>query len=100
MRNLEYEFPHHGYANVKDQFMLGHQLMVAPMTTSGTSRTIILPPGRWRDDQGRVWRGNRVIKQQVPLSRLPYFERINRRQQQEQHIYDLSRLPYFKHIGK
>ena len=100
VRNLEYEFPHHGYANVKDQFMLGHQLMVAPMTTSGTSRTIILPPGRWRDDQGRVWRGNRVIKQQVPLSRLPYFERIHRRQQQEQHIYDLSRLPYFKHIGK
>ena len=99
VRNLEYEFPHHGYANVKDQFMLGHQLMVAPMTTSGTSRTIILPPGRWRDDQGRVWRGNRVIKQQVPLSRLPYFERIHR-QQKEQYIYDLSRLPYFKHIGK
>ena len=44
VRNLEYEFPHHGYANVKDQFMLGHQLMVAPMTTQGTSRTIILPP--------------------------------------------------------
>ena len=99
VRNLEYEFPHHGYANVKDQFMLGHQLMVAPMTTSGTSRTIILPPGRWRDDQGRVWRGNRVIKQQVPLSRLPYFERIHR-QQKEQYIYDLSRLPYFKRIGK
>lgn len=76
VRSLEYEFPHQGYEKVHDQFMLGSRLMVAPMTTPGTSRTIVLPPGRWRDDQGRVFRGRRTIQQQVPLWRLPYFERL------------------------
>ena len=76
VRSLEYEFPHQGYEKVHDQFMLGSRLMVAPMTMPGTSRTIVLPPGRWRDDQGRVFRGRRTIQQQVPLWRLPYFERL------------------------
>ena len=76
VRSLEYEFPHQGYEQVHDQFMLGSRLMVAPMTTPGTSRTIVLPPGHWRDDQGRVFRGRRTIQQQVPLWRLPYFERL------------------------
>ena len=76
VRSLEYEFPHRGYTDVKDEFMIGSRLLVAPMTTRGTSRTIILPPGRWKDDQGRILRGGRTVTQAVPLDRLPYFERL------------------------
>lgn len=76
VRSLEYEYPHRGYEQVKDQFMLGSRLLVAPMVKRGTSRSIILPPGRWKDDQGRVLRGGRTITQAVPLERLPYFERV------------------------
>jgi alpha-glucosidase (family GH31 glycosyl hydrolase) len=35
--------------DVKDQFMVGHDLLVAPMFAGQTSRTVVLPPGRWYD---------------------------------------------------
>ena len=76
MRNLEYCFPHMGYACVKDEFMMGDDLLVAPVVEKGsTSRKVILPPGNWKADDGRIFNGPATVDVPAPLSRLPYFER-------------------------
>ena len=77
MAPLEYFYPHSGYAEVKDQFMLGSDFMVAPMLSPGEGgREVVLPEGRWKADDGKVWRGGRTITIEVPLDRIPYFEKI------------------------
>lgn len=76
VRCMEYQFPHQGLAECKDQFMLGDRYLVAPMVTEGTSRQVMLPKGVWRDEQGKRYRGGKTYTIQVPLSRLPYFEKI------------------------
>ncbi len=75
LRPLAYVFPDGGYETVKDQFMMGNDLMVAPMVAKGTSRTALIPKGRWRADDGSVVEGPACITLNVPLARLPYFER-------------------------
>lgn len=76
VRHMEYAFPHQGFANCKDQFMLGNKYLVAPMITKGTQRTVVLPKGVWKDDQGEKIRGPRKMTIEVPLNRLPYYEKI------------------------
>lgn len=76
VRHLEYEFPGEGFADCKDQFMIGDRYLVAPMVQKGNSRSVRLPKGRWRDDQGKVHKGGKTIRIDVPIERLPYFERI------------------------
>lgn len=77
IRHLEFVFPNMGYEQIKDQFMVGDKLMVAPMLSKGEgSRTVIIPEGRWKDDEGKIFRGPKKIAINVPLDRLPYFERL------------------------
>lgn len=76
VRHLEYSFPNEGFAECKDQFMLGDKYMVAPVITRENSRTVKLPKGTWRDDLGKTHKGGRSITIDVPLSRLPYFEKV------------------------
>lgn len=74
---LEYFFPGKGYADVKDQFMLGDSFMVAPMLSPGEGgRDVVLPAGKWRADDGKVYRGGKTIHVDVPLDRIPYFEKL------------------------
>ena len=56
--------------------MVGDKYLVAPMVTKGTYRKVKLPKGEWRDDMGKKLRGPKTIEIEVPLERLPYFERI------------------------
>ena len=56
--------------------MLGGEYMVAPMVGKGRGRTVVLPPGKWKDDQGRVLKGARTITIDVPLNRLPYYKKM------------------------
>lgn len=77
MRNLEYGFPGNGYAEIKDEFMMGDSLLVAPVMEKGkVSRNVILPPGKWRADDGQVYEGGKTIEVSAPLPRLPYFEKM------------------------
>ncbi len=77
IRHLEYVFPHQGYAGIKDQFMLGNTIMVAPMLEKNKfSRDVIIPMGTWQTDDGKIIKGPAKISIQVPLDRLPYFKRI------------------------
>ena len=76
LRHLEYEFPGHGYATVKDQFLMGDFLLVAPQLEKGaTSRTVVIPPGSWHADDGTVVVGPTTISVPTPRARLPHFLR-------------------------
>ena len=73
VRSMEYAFPNQGFADCKDQYMLGDKYLVAPVITESDTRTIKLSKGTWRDDQGKKYKGGKTYTLQVPLDRLPYF---------------------------
>lgn len=76
MRTLEYVFPGQGYASVRDQFLMGDDLLVAPVVEKGaTSRKVVIPPGAWKSDDGAVVMGPTTLEIAAPLARLPHFER-------------------------
>ena len=77
VQHMEYAFPNQGFTACKDQFMLGDKYLVAPMVHKGfTTRKVNLPKGLWRDDRGKKIRGGKMIEVDVPLDRLPYFEKM------------------------
>ncbi|MDR1120290.1 MAG: glycoside hydrolase family 31 protein [Dysgonamonadaceae bacterium] len=76
VQHLEYTFPGEGFAECKDQFMLGDKYMVAPVINKENIRSVQLPKGRWKDDKGIIHKGGQTITIDVPLNRLPWFERI------------------------
>ena len=76
VRCMEYQFPHQGFEQVKDQFMLGERYLVAPVVDNRLERDVRLPKGTWRDEQGRKYKGGKTYHIQVPLDRLPYFEKL------------------------
>ena len=74
LRNLEYNYPGMGYAGVIDEFMMGDDLLVAPVIRKGAKeRTVVLPPGRWLADDGVEVVGPCKTVVSAPLSRLPHF---------------------------
>lgn len=74
MRNLEYNYPGCGYAAIKDEFMMGTGLLVAPVLEKGLkTRKVALPPGTWRADDGSVYSGDQMIEVDAPIDRLPHF---------------------------
>jgi alpha-glucosidase (family GH31 glycosyl hydrolase) len=76
MRPLEFDHPGHGYATIIDQFLLGPDILVAPVLTKGaTSRDVVIPPGTWRADDDTVVTGPAGVTVDAPLSRLPWFNR-------------------------
>jgi alpha-glucosidase (family GH31 glycosyl hydrolase) len=69
-------FPDGGYERITDQFVLGNDIIVAPVVTKGArSRTVVLPKGEWTSEDGVVHRGGAAVAIEVPLRRLPYFTR-------------------------
>ena len=78
VRHMDYEFPGEGFEAVTDQYMLGDRYLVAPVYTSAEERTVRLPRGRWRDEQGKIYKGGKTYTIAVPLDRIPYFERIRK----------------------
>ncbi|MDR1414741.1 MAG: glycoside hydrolase family 31 protein [Odoribacteraceae bacterium] len=76
VRHMEYAFPGEGFATCHDQFMLGERYMVAPVVTKENRRTVKFPRGKWRDERGKIYRGGKTETIDVPLDRLPYFEKL------------------------
>ncbi|MGI3784710.1 MAG: TIM-barrel domain-containing protein, partial [Janthinobacterium lividum] len=61
-----------------DEYRFGHDLLVAPVVTAGTtaSRTVWFPPGRWVGwFDGRTYTGPSTATVTVPLSQMPVFVR-------------------------
>lgn len=77
VRHLEYVFPNEGFESCDDQFMLGDKFLVAPMIEKGMVRKVKLPIGNWIDELGNRYTGGKSVQIQVPIDRLPYFEKSN-----------------------
>ncbi|WP_276356215.1 glycoside hydrolase family 31 protein [Cohnella caldifontis] len=76
LRHMAYEFPDEGMETVKDQFMLGSTLLVAPVVVKGArARKVAFPAGTWVGDDGSVVAGPASVAIEVPLSRLPYYRK-------------------------
>ena len=77
VRNLEYEYPGKGYEEIKDQFLLGSKILVAPVVIKGQRlRDVIFPDGKWQGDDGSTVNGPVTLKIEVPLERLPWYRKI------------------------
>ena len=59
---------------VKDQYMIGDALLVAPIAPGAKTRTVVLPPGKWFDfHTGRLVGENQKIEVTPALSETPVF---------------------------
>lgn len=71
-------YPDHGYEMIKDQFVLGDDIIVAPVVTKGAyKRKVVLPKGKWKDDTGKIVSGNKTIEVDAPLGRLPFYTKVD-----------------------
>ncbi len=78
VKPMEMSFPNSGYETIKDQFMLGDDILVAPVIEKGARvRSVVLPKGKWKSDQGQIIKGGQTFEIDVPLERLPYFSKIS-----------------------
>lgn len=80
MRPLFYEFPQDPSAEVADdQFMLGPDLLIAPILAPGRFyRAVYLPEGEWFSFFGEtLHEGAGVIVAETPLSHIPVYVRAN-----------------------
>jgi alpha-glucosidase len=75
VRNMEYAFPGEGFATCTDQFMLGEKYLIAPVVSREHVREVKLPKGKWKDEQGKVYKGGQTLRLDVPLESLLYFEK-------------------------
>jgi alpha-glucosidase (family GH31 glycosyl hydrolase) len=76
MRHMAYEFPQAGLETVLGQFMLGPDILVAPVLQPGhRTKTIRFPPGQWHGDDGSVVTGPAKLDVPAPLDRLPWYRR-------------------------
>lgn len=75
IRPMDYAFPGEGFEVCNNQYMLGPDYLIAPMVTPGTSRSVKLPTGKWKDETGALYDGGREYTIDVPLSRIPVFEK-------------------------
>lgn len=61
---------------VDDQFLMGDNLMIAPVTAEETGRRVYLPEGGWFDFwSGDLHQGKTQLEIAVPLDRIPIFVR-------------------------
>ena len=78
LRNLEYSYPHNGYAEIKDEFLCGDNILVCPVVTKGTlQKEIVFPEGRWVDVDGNVYTEGRHTVQ-TPINKLTWFRRAEK----------------------
>ncbi|SFF87627.1 glycoside hydrolase family 31 protein [Sunxiuqinia elliptica] len=76
MRPMEYNFPNQGFVNVVDQFMLGEDILVAPVVEKGARKRMVqLPKGKWETHSGKVVRGGKSLEFDVALDELLYFKK-------------------------
>ncbi len=70
-------YPESGYETIKNQFMLGNDILVAPVLEKGArSRSVVFPKGKWKGDDEKMFRGGKTIEVEAPLERIPYFYRM------------------------
>jgi alpha-glucosidase (family GH31 glycosyl hydrolase) len=79
LRPLAYGFPTGGYEQIRDQFLLGNDLLVAPVLEQrAIKRQIVVPPGQWVGDDDTLLEGPTTVWVDAPLTRLPWYRRVSR----------------------
>lgn len=74
IRHMAYSFPKQGYEEIQDQFMLGNNLLVAPVLVKGARTKLVqFPPGTWFGDDGKAVKGPCQLEVDAPLGRLPRY---------------------------
>ncbi len=78
LRSMAYQFGATEYSQIRDQFMLGDSILVAPVLKKGQfSRPVVVPPGCWKDDQGAEYIGPQVVTIESPIERLIWMKRVH-----------------------
>ena len=78
VRYMEYEFPNMGYERIYDQFMLGSNILVAPVVIKGQfKREVVLPKGKWKYLGKTEYEGGKTVIVDSPIEVLPYFIKAN-----------------------
>lgn len=77
MRSMAVAFPSEGAVTaVRDQYMFGEDLLVAPVINEQNSRAIVFPSGVWTNLwDGKTISGPTTIKISVPLDQIPVYLR-------------------------
>ena len=77
VRPLAYAYPDAGYEKINDEFLLGPDILVAPVLGKNVrARPIVFPPGTWKGDDGSTVVGPKTVETAVPLDRLPWYRRV------------------------
>jgi alpha-glucosidase (family GH31 glycosyl hydrolase) len=75
LRSLAYTFS--GYDDVTDQFLLGEDILCAPvLERDALARRVLIPPGRWEDPSGDVAEGPIELDLDVDLESIPWWRRV------------------------
>ena len=62
--------------DIRDQYLMGDDVLVAPVFAGDTARQVVLPPGKWYDFYTGAYVGNgEVVSVRAPLDRIPLFVR-------------------------
>lgn len=78
MRPLLLDFPNDAATfNLRDEWLLGHALLAAPILVEGESRSVYLPAGKWYDfNTNKSLTGSRtVMLTNTPLATIPVYIR-------------------------
>lgn len=75
VRYMEYAFPNKGYAKLTSQFMLGEDILVAPVLGKGhTTKLVYVPDGKWQY-KDKIYSDEMVIIP-APIDELVYLTRV------------------------
>ena len=72
---LCFDYPNDGYETITDQFMLGKNILVAPVLTPGNERKVVFPQGNWQDAAGNVMQGPCEKMIAADIDTLPWYRR-------------------------
>jgi alpha-glucosidase (family GH31 glycosyl hydrolase) len=80
MRALWFDVPGEEAWQYPEQFLLGDDVVVAPVTAPGAEQwDVYVPPGRWIDAwTGEEHDGGRVLARPVPIDEIPVYVRVGR----------------------
>ncbi len=77
MKPLLFAFPHSHYLDgCDDEYLLGDDLLVAPLCSQAKERLVLFPPGVWIHLwSGKQFTGEKAIMVEAPLDQIPLFLR-------------------------
>jgi alpha-glucosidase (family GH31 glycosyl hydrolase) len=78
LRHMSYVFPNSGLEQIMDQFMLGDEILVAPVTEPGARRRqVVFPASLWHGFDGKSIEGPCTQDVEAPLACLPWYSRLS-----------------------